>query len=90
MRRVLKPGGLCFLGVISTDSTPHAMFGEQRQPGEFWMEEDPGEMALHSLFTDLQAAALVAEWEILTQEKITRYLPNQERYTHLYFTLRKA
>jgi len=73
MRRVLKPGGSAFLGVISIDSWPKAWFGTEESPGEFWGDED-GERTLHSMFTDSKADALVARWEIVSKEKRARYL----------------
>jgi ubiquinone/menaquinone biosynthesis C-methylase UbiE len=74
MRRVLKPGGLCFLGVISQSTWPHALFGQEAQPGEYWGEEDGEERALHSLFSDAEADALVAGWTILSRSKQIRFL----------------
>jgi SAM-dependent methyltransferase len=68
MRRVLKPGGLAFLGVISDECWPLSAYGEERSPGEFWMIED-GDETLHCLFSDEASDALVADWEILAKEK---------------------
>lgn len=73
MRRVLKPGGTAFLGVISTDSWPKSFFGEEKVPGEFWMMED-GEVARHSMFTDAEAEALVAGWKMTVKTKQVQYL----------------
>ncbi|HUW11725.1 MAG TPA: hypothetical protein VM537_18485, partial [Anaerolineae bacterium] len=67
-------GGLCFLGVISTDSWPLSAYGEEREPGEFWMIEHGDELTRHSLFSDEEAAGLVAGWEIKLHEKSVRYL----------------
>jgi ubiquinone/menaquinone biosynthesis C-methylase UbiE len=69
MRRVTTSQGLCFLGVISMDSGPKSLYGEEAQPGEFWME---GER--HSMFTDVEADVLVNGWEILSKEKRVIYL----------------
>jgi ubiquinone/menaquinone biosynthesis C-methylase UbiE len=74
MQRVLKKGGLCFLGVIGRDSWPTSSFGEEREPGEFWMREEGEEPTRHSLFADGEAERLVAGWEIIRQEKHVRYL----------------
>jgi SAM-dependent methyltransferase len=74
MRRVLKPGGLCFLGVISRATWPHSLFGEERLPGEFWGIEDGDELALHSMFTDAEAEELVSGWTILSRTKQIHYL----------------
>jgi hypothetical protein len=73
MYRVLKPGGLCFLGVISTDSWPGSLFGQERAPGEYWGEED-GQETLHSMFTDREADDLVSALEIVSKEKAVRYM----------------
>jgi ubiquinone/menaquinone biosynthesis C-methylase UbiE len=74
MRRVLKPRGLCFLGVISTDSWPKSLFGEERESGEFWGEEDGNPNVLHSMFSDTEADQLATGWEVLIKEKQVRYL----------------
>jgi ubiquinone/menaquinone biosynthesis C-methylase UbiE len=73
MRRVLKPGGLAFLGVIAIDSWPKAWFGTEASPGEFWGDEG-GERTRHTMFADSEADALVAGWEIVSKEKRVRYL----------------
>jgi SAM-dependent methyltransferase len=73
MYRVLKPGGLCFLGVISTDTWPKSFLGEERSPGEYWGDEG-GELASHSVFSDEEADALVSGWEVVSKEKRVRYL----------------
>ncbi len=74
MYRVLKPGGLCFLGVISTDSWPKSFFGEEREPGEYWMEEGGHGLTRHSMFADDEADELVSAWEIVSKEKHSTYL----------------
>ena len=74
MYRVLRKGGLCFLGVISMDSWPKSAYGEEREPGEFWMFEHGDELTRHSLFSDEEAARLVAGWEIRLHEKQVRFL----------------
>ena len=73
MQRVLKPGGMAFLGVISADCWPKSLFGEEKAPGEFWMMEDD-EPALHSMFSDAEADRLAADWEIVSKSKQVRYL----------------
>ncbi len=88
MRRVLKPNGLCFLGVISTDCWPKSLFGEEREPGEYWGEEDGKSNVLHSMFTDQEANELVSEWEVVSKEKQVRYF-DDFRYVHPYFFLKK-
>ncbi len=59
MRRVLKPRGLAFVGVISTGTWPQSLFGEERAPGEFYGEEGGLQNVLHSMFTDEEAQRLV-------------------------------
>jgi len=72
--RVLRPGGLAFLGVISADSWPKSFFGEEAAPGEFVGEEFDGGRARHSMFTDAEADDLVSRWEILSKEMHIRYM----------------
>jgi SAM-dependent methyltransferase len=90
MYRVLKSGGLCLLGVISADSWPKSFFGEEREPGEYWVEEGGDELTLHSMFSDREAEELVSAWEIVLQEKQVRYLRQAaeevslERWMELY------
>ena len=74
MFRVLKTGGYCFLGVISMDSWPKSMFGREENTGEFFGEENGEMLTLHSAFSDQEAEALVAEWEIVSHEKRVNYL----------------
>jgi ubiquinone/menaquinone biosynthesis C-methylase UbiE len=74
MRRVLRPGGLCFLGVISADTWPRSLFGEKRAPGEYWGEEGGEEEVRHSLFTDEEGERLVGGWEVVAKKKHVRYL----------------
>lgn len=68
MRRVLKPEGLAFLGVVSEDCWPLSSYGEERAPGERWMMED-GEERCHSLFADAELDQLVSAWDIALREK---------------------
>jgi ubiquinone/menaquinone biosynthesis C-methylase UbiE len=82
MRRVLKPGGMAFLGVISLDCWPKSLFGEMQAPGEFQMLED-GEPALHSMFGDAEADDLFTDWEIIDKKKQVRYLREEARQTTL-------
>jgi SAM-dependent methyltransferase len=77
MHRVLKRGGLGFLGVISDDTWPRSLFGKEQEPGEYWrdgVEGAEGELTLHSMFNDLEADELVSAWEIVSKEKQVRYL----------------
>ena len=68
MHRVLKPGGIAFLGVVSQDCWPGSEYGEERAPGERWMIE-AGEDVCHSLFDDDEALRLLSEWEIAFRKK---------------------
>jgi ubiquinone/menaquinone biosynthesis C-methylase UbiE len=72
MNRVLKRPGMCFLGVISKSSWPKAVFGQERNPGEYWSTD--GEETRHSMFTDEEADELLSSWEIVSKQKQTRYL----------------
>jgi ubiquinone/menaquinone biosynthesis C-methylase UbiE len=83
MYRVLKRQGYCFLGVISADSWPKSLFGQEREPGEYWGEEGGDEPTLHSMFTDEEADELVSAWEIVSKEKQVRYLREAARNTSL-------
>ncbi len=74
MYRVLKGGGTCFLGVISTDTWPKSLFGQEREPGEYWGEEGEGHLTRHSVFSDEEADELLSTWEIVSREKQIRYL----------------
>ena len=69
MRRVLKPGGTAFLGVISTESWPPSDYGEERTPGERWMIEG-GEERRHTMFTDEERARLVVGWNVVAKERM--------------------
>lgn len=83
MYRVLKKKGLCFLGIISLDSWPKSLFGQEREPGEFWGKECGDELTLHSMFTDEEADQLVSAWEILSKEKRVTYLRDEAARTSL-------
>lgn len=89
MHRVLKPGGLCFLGFISTDCFPQSSFGTEQAPGEFMGKEDE-EMTLHSMFSDQEAESLLTGWEVLSKQKSISYkIEEESQYVHLYFILQK-
>lgn len=83
MHRVLKRGGLCFLGVISADTWPRSLFGREEEPGEYWGEEDGDERRLHSMFTTQEAEALVSAFDIVWQEMQVRYLRQAAEETTL-------
>ena len=73
MHRVTKKNGLCYLGVISLDSWPKSLYGEEKKYGEYWTEEH-GALTRHSMFSDDEADQLVTNWEILSKEKRVIYL----------------
>lgn len=81
MRRVLKPGGLLFVGVISADSWPLSVYDVRRGPGENGLPIDGGEEETHTVFDDQQADALVDGWEILGKGKAVRILREQATQT---------
>lgn len=70
MYRVLKSGGLCFLGVISEDTWPKTFLGKEGKPGEYRRDEQ----TLHSVFNDEEANELVSAWEIISMYKQSMYL----------------
>lgn len=76
MWRVLKPGGIAFFGVISTDSWPISNYGEERNPGEYWKVEN-GHERFHALYTDAQADALIAGWDLEMKEKAVQIMCEQ-------------
>lgn len=73
MKRVLKPGGIAFLGVVSQDCWPLSSYGEERSPGERWMIEG-GEETCHALFTDEESDRLLAAWDIAFKEKVISFV----------------
>jgi len=76
MWRVLKPEGIAFFGVISTDCWPLSSYGKERNPGEYWMVEN-GEERFHAVYTDAQSDALVADWELEMKQKVVHILREQ-------------
>ena len=82
MYRVIKKGGICFLGLISTDSYPRSSYGKEGEPGEYWMEEGNGQVR-HSMFTDKEADELVSGWEIFSKEKRVIYLRDEAQQTSI-------
>ncbi len=73
MRRVLKPAGIAFLGVVSQDCWPLSSYGEKRAPGERWMTEGDRRVC-HSLFTDREADALVSGGDVAWKKRITLHV----------------
>ncbi|MBI9045135.1 MAG: class I SAM-dependent methyltransferase [Anaerolineaceae bacterium] len=76
MFRVLKKGGLGFLGVISMDTWPKTSYGEEQEPGQF-LGLEHGEETFHTMFTDEEADDLVANWEIIRNEKQIIFMRNE-------------
>jgi len=77
MYRVLRPGGLAFFGVISSESWPISNYGEEREPGEYWMVEG-GREVFHVLFSDAQARDLANPWEVLLKERAVLHAGGEE------------
>lgn len=69
MNRVTQKGGVCFLGLISTDSYPKSSYGKEKESGEYWMEEENGQVR-HSMFTDKEADELVSGWEMVMLRRL--------------------
>jgi SAM-dependent methyltransferase len=72
MRRVLKPGGLAFVGFLSRDTWPLSSYGVERDPGVYSMTLEGGEELRHTMLADSQADALVADWGIVRKDKLAR------------------
>lgn len=80
MHRVLKVGGLGFLGVLSMATWPKSIFGEERDiPGEYWNSNEGDYDYFHAMFTDEEANELVSDWEILSKEKRCMFMPGAAR-----------
>jgi ubiquinone/menaquinone biosynthesis C-methylase UbiE len=71
MRRVLKPGGLCLLGLISTATWP--VTGAEKEPGEYWTEEDEFGLVVHSFFDDDEADQYIKGFDIIKKEKVSQW-----------------
>lgn len=67
MTRVLRSGGLLFLGFISHDTWP--IDGEEKGAGEFWLYEHGDEEVVHSFFDDHEAEEYLSGLEILSKVK---------------------
>ena len=70
MFRVLKKGGLCFVGFMSLDCWP--ILGRRVNDGEFCLIEGDQEVT-HSAYTDNEPDQYFASWKILQKEKNTRW-----------------
>lgn len=71
MYRVLKKGGLCFIGVISIDTWPKSLLGVERTKDEY-VDEEHG--FAHYVYDDVQAEKLVKKFDIIHKEKIVKFL----------------
>ena len=65
MMRVLRPGGLCFLGFMGRQSWP--LFGQETGQGEVIFEEG-GKEVLHSIYAEGEPDSYFQAWEILSKE----------------------
>jgi len=74
MGRVLKPGGMLFWGLVSDQTWPLSIFGQEVDPGEYLGKEHGDEQVLHSVFSRQEAQALVKDWAIIDQFQIVRPL----------------
>ncbi|MBD3405164.1 MAG: methyltransferase domain-containing protein [Candidatus Lokiarchaeota archaeon] len=72
MSRVLRSGGFLFLGFMSFETWP--IHGEEKQSGEFWMEED-GESIVHSFFKDDEILSFLDDFTLYQMEKRTQRYP---------------
>ncbi|QVK20720.1 class I SAM-dependent methyltransferase [Mycoplasmatota bacterium] len=73
MYRVLKKGGLCFIGVISEDTWPKSLFGEEKANGKYVMQQGTEETT-HYIYSDIETNSLVSKWKVLEKEKVSKYL----------------
>ncbi len=73
MYRVTKKNGYAFLGFISTNCWPKSAYGVEKNPGEFWTEQD-GKFYMHNMFTENKTDQLVADWKIIYKQKHTKYM----------------
>jgi ubiquinone/menaquinone biosynthesis C-methylase UbiE len=78
MNRVLKPGGLCFVGFMSCHSWPIA--GREIAPGEFKLIEGEREV-IHSVFEDEEPDAYFDGFQIIQKQKHTTWF--RERMTKI-------
>lgn len=70
MRRVLKPGGLCFLGFMSCYSWP--IVGKEIAPGEYQLIEDERGV-IHSVFQDDEPESCFEGFDIVSKLKHTTW-----------------
>ena len=83
MRRVTIKNGFAFLGLISMDSWPKSLFGNEQKYGADESKKGKNDSGFHCLLTDEDADELVAEWEIVSKEKHTKYLRETANSTSL-------
>lgn len=70
MHRVLKKGGLCFVGFMSLACWP--ILGRSVNDGEFCLMEG-GEEVTHSAYADDEPDQYFSGWQIIQKEKHTRW-----------------
>ncbi len=73
MMRVLKKGGLCFLGFMGIASWP--ILGKRVGKNEFRLIEG-GPEVVHSAYEDGEPDTYFSDWKILQREKHTRWFMN--------------
>jgi len=71
--RVLKKGGLCQIGLISTNSRPSKLMGTDQGNGKYVNKASDGDR-VHYLFTDIEMDNLVSDWKIISKENSGVYL----------------
>ncbi|MAT42213.1 MAG: hypothetical protein CL609_07720 [Anaerolineaceae bacterium] len=74
MKRVVKPGGLIFLGFMTADSWP--LTGRPNEYNE-WIQEENGQPTLHSVFFDEETYEFVEGLKILSGEQERRSLVSE-------------
>ncbi len=90
MRRVLRPGGLLYMNLMSTECTWYTR-SEKVREGEV-MHMEKGEEVLHCFHGDEEADALFEGLELLLNEKrYTRSQPDdpEDAYVVMYYIARK-
>lgn len=75
MFRVLKKGGVCFLGFMSAESWP--ITGQEARPGEFLLYEYGDEPVIHSVYGDDEPDSYFTGLEVVQKEKRTVWYPGQ-------------
>jgi len=66
IKRVLKPGGLCFINFLSHDNDEYGK-GDKKGEGEF-LQDEGDEKIIHSYHTEEETDALFSDMKILFKE----------------------